>query len=65
MPVADPAGLTLLKLYAGGPQDLWDGTQLLTGPDRAAVIAVVEASLDALPAGCRSLWTRVLAPESA
>jgi hypothetical protein len=65
VPVADPTGLTLLKLYAGGPQDLWDITQLLAGPGRSALIAEVEASLDALPPGCRSLWTRVLTLASA
>lgn len=60
VPVAAPADLILLKLYAGGPQDAWDIAQLLGGPERAALVAAVEASLDALPAGCRQFWARIL-----
>lgn len=59
VPVAPPAGLILLKLYAGGPQDAWDIAQLLAGPERAAVAAEVEATLEALPAECRRLWERI------
>ena len=59
VPVASAPGLILLKLYAGGPQDAWDVVQLLSGPDPAALIAEVEAAIDALPAGCRELWERV------
>lgn len=47
---AVPADLILLKLYAGGSQDAWDIEQLLTGPERAAVTAEIEATLGALPA---------------
>ena len=60
VPVAAPADLILLKLYAGGPQDAWDIAQLLGGPERAALVADVEASLDALPAGSRRFWARIL-----
>lgn len=62
VPVAAPADLILLKLYAGGPQDAWDVLQLLAAPDRAALIADVEASLGALPAASRRLWSRILEP---
>ncbi|MGH7312349.1 MAG: hypothetical protein ACREJV_04185 [Candidatus Rokuibacteriota bacterium] len=59
VPVATPADLILLKLYAGGPQDAWDIEQLLAGPERAAFVAEVEATLDTLPAECRGLWRRI------
>lgn len=60
VPVASSAGLILLKLYAGGPQDAWDVAQLLEGPGRAPLIAEVEASLDALPESARRLWLQIL-----
>jgi predicted nucleotidyltransferase len=59
VPVARPADLILLKLYAGGSQDRWDIEQLLaldTGEDLAME---VERSLAALPARCRELWARL------
>ena len=59
VPVVSRVDLILLKLFAGGPQDLWDVEQLLTGPDRAALSAEVERSLTALPASCREGWARV------
>lgn len=59
VPVAIPADLILLKLYAGGPQDAWDVAQLLAGPGPAALVAEVEAVLGALPADCRRLWARI------
>lgn len=59
VPVVERADLILLKLYAGGPGDLWDVAALLAGPERERVAAVVEARLEALPAGCRALWARV------
>lgn len=59
VPVATLADLIALKLYAGGPQDAWDIEQLLAGPERAAVITEVEATLDTLPAECRRLWERI------
>lgn len=59
VPVARPAGLIMLKLYAGGPQDAWDITQLLEGPAGAVIAAEVDASLDKLPPDCRGLWQRI------
>jgi hypothetical protein len=59
VPVVQPAGLVLLKLYAGGPQDAWDIEQLLAGPDREAVMARVESEVAALPPDCRRLWERL------
>jgi hypothetical protein len=56
--VVSAAGLVLLKLYAGGAQDLWDIEQL-----RAAVGAALDADVDArihvLPEDAQSAWARV------
>lgn len=60
VPVATAADLVLLKLYAGGPQDAWDITQLLEGPDRAALVAQIERDLAALPDDSRALWRRIV-----
>jgi len=59
LPVVDRAGLVLLKLYAGGPQDAWDIEQLLACPERARVTAEVERTLPLLPPETRRLWERV------
>ena len=57
MPVADPADLILLKLYAGGNQDLWDIEQLVAAAsDRAALASVVEGRLAEAPPECRAQW---------
>jgi len=59
IPVVAAADLILLKLYAGGPQDVWDIDQLL---DRdASLLAAVDAGLGALPADCAPLWSRIRA----
>ena len=60
VPVATPADLVLLKLYAGGPQDAWDILQLLEAVDRAALVAEVEAALPDLPEDSRRLWARLV-----
>lgn len=60
VPVATAADLVLLKLYAGGPQDLWDVEQLLAAHDQSALlIAAVDAVIAALPTDAGLLWTRV------
>jgi len=59
IPVATPADLILLKLYAGGTQDRWDIEQLLALDARAAIASEVETSLSALPARCSELWARL------
>jgi hypothetical protein len=58
LPVAQPADLVLLKLYAGGPQDAWDIHQLLAGPDGPSVRREVEARLPSLPLETQRLWAR-------
>jgi hypothetical protein len=54
-----PRDLVLLKLYAGGVQDLWDIQRLLEVVDREALVAEVEADLDSLPAQAAALWDAV------
>lgn len=59
--VARPAGLVLLKLYAGGPKDAWDVRSLLESHERADDIkSEVDRSLSRLPAECARLWKRIL-----
>lgn len=59
VPVVGPADLILLKLYAGGSQDLWDIEQLLAGGGRPELVAEVDAHLDRLPPDARRLWVRM------
>ncbi len=61
LPVATPAGLVLLKLYAGGPGDQWDIHQLLAAAgDPRRLREEVTRRLDELPGRCRALWNRIL-----
>lgn len=60
VPVVDVAGLVLLKLFAGGPQDAWDIEQLLAVGDEH-VVAAVERGLPDLPPASASLWKRIRA----
>jgi predicted nucleotidyltransferase len=58
--VARPAGLVLLKLYAGGPKDAWDIRSLLESHEQAlAIKEEVDAGVDRLPADSRDLWKRL------
>jgi hypothetical protein len=59
VPVVDAAGLILLKLYAGGPQDAWDIEQLLAASDRDRLAPAVDAALAELPPDARALWQRI------
>jgi nucleotidyltransferase AbiEii toxin of type IV toxin-antitoxin system len=56
LPVVDPADLVLLKLEAGGPQDLLDVRLLLAGPEGKPMRADVETRLSSLPASLRATW---------
>ena len=58
IPVASIESLVLLKLYAGGPQDLWDIEQLRT-LGGAALDADVGRRVEALPPRAREAWTRL------
>jgi len=62
LPVVDPADLVLLKLEAGGPQDLLDVRLLLAGPEGEAIRADVEARLRALPPSLRESWAALPSP---
>ena len=64
LPTALARDLVLLKLFAGGSQDAWDIEQLLAGPDGGTLIADVTGDIEDLPAPCRALWRRILAPAS-
>lgn len=56
----DAVGFILLKLFAGGPQDLWDVEQVLAiAPDRNGLVAQIEERIKDLPAEARRLWRRV------
>ncbi len=58
VPVVDRVGLVLLKLYAGGPQDLWDILQLVaTEPE--TLISLVDQRLPDVPARCALSWDKV------
>jgi predicted nucleotidyltransferase len=59
IPVVDLAGVILLKLYAGGVQDLWDVEQLLASTDRGQATASVDALIHELPAEAQELWRRL------
>jgi predicted nucleotidyltransferase len=58
--VALPAGLVLLKLYAGGPKDAWDIRSLLESHEGADSIKTdVDRLVQRLPSECRSLRKRL------
>ena len=57
--VVSPSGLVLLKLYAGGPQDLWDIVQLRAVHGHSLDAAVNER-IAALPDSARDAWQRLV-----
>lgn len=59
VPVVRRRDLVLLKLYAGGPQDAWDVTQLLGVPDGASTVSEVDTAVESLPVDAQALWRRV------
>lgn len=64
IPVAAPAGLVLLKLYAGAPQDLWDIEQLRTAVGGPALDAAVNSQVHSLPLRAREAWARLISTTS-
>jgi hypothetical protein len=58
MRVASPADLVLLKLYAGGAQDLWDVSQLRAIFGQALELAVDRAIEPLPPVACEA-WRRL------
>lgn len=63
-PVVDAADLVLLKLDAGGPQDILD-VRLLLAHDGARLRAEVERRMAGLPHGITTLWEGGLRPGGA
>ncbi len=62
VPVAEPADLILLKLYAGGSQDRWDIEQLLAAQQSEGLEDLVEERLVWLPRECADLWQDLRRP---
>jgi len=60
-PVVLARDLVLLKLYAGGPQDIWDVRELLKQPDAEILSADVSTDLVSLPAAMQDLWRTIAA----
>jgi hypothetical protein len=58
-PVVTATDLILLKLYAGGTQDVWDVRALLELPDGSDLITAVERDLAELPADLQDRWARL------
>lgn len=57
--VVAPRDLVLLKLHAGGAQDLWDIRELLRLDSDSALAREVESDLRDMPEALRAAWTRV------
>lgn len=55
-PIVTAADLILLKLYAGGTQDVWDVRELLRQPGAAGAIVEVESALQDLPRPMHDAW---------
>ncbi len=60
LPVVTKSDLVLLKLYAGGAQDMWDLHQLLADTDRTDLISSVEVDLGDLPKRSVERWRQIL-----
>jgi hypothetical protein len=56
-PVVTSYDLVLLKLYAGGAQDLWDIRELLRLPDAPQIITRVAADVAELSEEMQQRWT--------
>ena len=54
-----PRDLVLLKLYAGGTQDLWDIRELLRLPEGGALEIAVQEDLEGLAPFMRERWADV------
>lgn len=61
VPVVLGADLLLLKVFAGGPQDLLDAENLLAGDEDGQLRTELEARLAELPAGLRREISALLA----
>ena len=61
LPFVDAADLVVLKVFAGGPQDLLDAELLLAGSEGVAIRSAVEARLASLPRALREDAAQLLA----
>jgi hypothetical protein len=61
VPIVDAADLVLLKVFAGGPQDLLDAELLLAGEKGEELRSEVEARLPVVPSRLRQAVRRLLA----
>ena len=57
--IVQPRDLVLLKLYAGGTQDLWDIRELLRLPEGGALETAVQEDLEGLAPFMRERWADV------
>jgi hypothetical protein len=53
--------LVLLKLYAGGAQDMWDIAQILSLPDAEQLVDAVETDVGDLPSDAQRRWSETIA----
>jgi hypothetical protein len=58
-PIVLPRDLVLLKLYAGGTQDLWDIRELLRVAEGETLVEAVDADVATLPPAMRERWDGV------
>jgi len=58
-PVVTALDLILLKLYAGGAQDIWDVRELLRQPGAEGLATAIDAELTTLPEPMRAAWSDV------
>ena len=59
VPVVRASDLILLKLHAGGTQDLWDVKQLLDGDRDGEISHEVQSRLAEVPRGAAIAWKRL------
>jgi hypothetical protein len=59
LPVVQRRDLVLLKLYAGGTQDLWDIREMLALPDADRLIEEVDSDVADLPVDAARRWAEV------
>jgi len=60
LPIVGKVDLILLKLFAGGPQDQWDISRLLSTDGSDSLRRTIEQKLLDLPPALRSVWSRVV-----
>jgi hypothetical protein len=58
-PIVRPGDLILLKLYAGGTQDLWDIRELIALPASDDIVAYVEREIAAMAPAMRERWSAI------